>query len=131
MHIVSCADVAPVLYVDDLLVHYVILRIKSVCTWKIIRFERLSPSHGVCIEMIVVTRKATRICSPSLQVGQKVNDLYEDLRDGSRLLMLIELFTGEKLVPNMGMRHCTYYYTVALEGCFRMMYIAHRIGMRD
>ena len=43
----------------------------------------------------------------SLQVGQKVNDLYEDLRDGSRLLMLIELLTGEKLVPNMGTRHCT------------------------
>lgn len=40
-----------------------------------------------------------------VQVGQKVNDLYEDLRDGSRLLMLIELFTGEKLVPNMGAGH--------------------------
>ena len=130
MHIVSCADVAPVLYVDYLLVvHYVILRIKSVCTWKIIRFERLSQSHGVCREMIVVTRKAgraTRICSPSLQVGQKVNDLYEDLRDGSRLLMLIELFTGEKLVPNMGMRRCTLHWPLK-----DVLYIAHRIGMRD
>ena len=47
------------------------------------------------------------VCFTSLQVGQKVNDLYEDLRDGSRLLMLIELLTGEKLVPNMGTRHCT------------------------
>ena len=32
------------------------------------------------------------------QVGQRVDDLFEDLRDGSRLSMLIELLTGEKLV---------------------------------
>ena len=32
-----------------------------------------------------------------------MNDLYEDLRDGSRLSMLIELLTGEKLVGYMYM----------------------------
>ena len=35
--------------------------------------------------------------------------LYEDLKDGSRLLMLIELLTGEKLVPNNGQSlYCIY-----------------------
>ncbi|CAI8008649.1 Dystonin, partial [Geodia barretti] len=42
------------------------------------------------------------INSHLLKVGQKVNDLYEDLRDGSRLLMLIELLTGEKLRREKG-----------------------------
>ena len=57
-------DVAPVLYVDYLLViHYVILscliRIKSVSTWKIIRFET-QPESDSLTEMSVATRKAGR-----------------------------------------------------------------------
>ena len=31
-----------------------------------------------------------------------MTDLYEDLKDGTRLLMLIELLTGDKLVPKLG-----------------------------
>ena len=33
-----------------------------------------------------------------LQAGQKVENLYEDFKDGSKLLLLLELLTNEKLV---------------------------------
>ena len=32
------------------------------------------------------------------QAGQKVENLYEDFKDGSKLLILLELLTNEKLV---------------------------------
>ena len=32
------------------------------------------------------------------QAGQKIENLYEDLKDGSKLLLLLELLTNEKLV---------------------------------
>ena len=41
-----------------------------------------------------------------------MTDLYEDLRDGSRLSMLIELLTGEKLVG--------YMYTYIYDGYIHM-----------
>ena len=57
-----------------------------------------------------------------------MNDLYEDLRDGSRLSMLIELLTGEKLVGYMymyihdGVCACIYY---------SIMYISIRVYLSD
>ncbi len=39
---------------------------------------------------------------PSLQAGQKINDLYEDFKDGTKLLLLLELLTGEKLRRERG-----------------------------
>lgn len=33
-----------------------------------------------------------------MQAGQKVIDVYEDFKDGSKLLLLLELLTGDKLV---------------------------------
>ena len=33
-----------------------------------------------------------------LQAGHKVVDVYEEFRDGSKLLLLLELLTGNKLV---------------------------------
>ena len=48
-----------------------------------------------------------------------MNDLYEDLRDGSRLSMLIELLTGEKLVGYMYMMG-THMYVM---GTYTCMYV--------
>ena len=36
-----------------------------------------------------------------MQAGQKVENLYEDFKDGSKLLLLLELLTNEKLVCNV------------------------------
>ena len=38
------------------------------------------------------------LCYVKLQAGQKIEDLYEDFKDGSKLLLLLELLTDEKLV---------------------------------
>ena len=37
-----------------------------------------------------------------LQGGQRVTDIYEDFKDGTKLLLLLELLTGEKLVNSGG-----------------------------
>ncbi len=34
----------------------------------------------------------------SVQAGQKVKDLAEDFKDGTKLILLLELLTNEKLV---------------------------------
>lgn len=40
---------------------------------------------------------------PSLtQVGQKIDDLYQDFRDGNKLLLLLELLCNVKLVGREG-----------------------------
>ncbi len=37
-----------------------------------------------------------------MQAGQKINDLYEDFKDGTKLLLLLELLTGDKLRRERG-----------------------------
>lgn len=34
------------------------------------------------------------------RVGARVNDLYHDLQDGRKLILLLEILSGEKLVRN-------------------------------
>ena len=47
------------------------------------------------------------VLSVALQAGQKVDNLYEDFRDGQKLLLLLELLTESKLVQT-----CMYMYNI-------------------
>ena len=42
-----------------------------------------------------------------LQIGRRVEDLFEDLRDGHNLISLLEVLSGDQLVKKKKKKHFT------------------------
>lgn len=71
--------------------------------------------HGVCLSRLILRLSFLSMSVPYYihvhllhlllvlpQAGQKINDLYEDFKDGTKLLLLLELLTETKLRRERG-----------------------------
>lgn len=76
---------------------------KAFTKWINSHLEKVSGCH---VNSLVIVR--------CVQVGVEVMDLFEDLRDGSILLTLLELLTGKKMVQYM-YTTCTHVYICVLQ----------------
>lgn len=60
-------------------------------------------SKGKWDDRVWAVHNTIRLCAS--QANVQVKDLYVDLRDGQYLMLLLEMFTGEKVVCNrLGVR---------------------------